>query len=534
MDPHRQKTVRRARVGLLLRTLLACGLLLVGACYPWTQAQSRSASDRPLPSLTATAVTTAVSPPFDLSPFEQAMTPAARGDVARYIAAARPTRYLIDVHFDPETRWLVGQARVVYTNNEPVSLRAVYFRLFPNLPDFGQAGVAMLTVDGQVVTPRPELKGTALRVVLPQTLRPSAHVTFELEFAVEVPATVGGNYGSFAFANDVLALAGFYPMIPVYDDEGWNLEIAPSYGDIVFSDTSLYLVNFTLPAGWQVAASGSTLAVNEHADGTATWTIASGLMRDFTLVASPLYEISEQRVGGGSSSSGDVVVRSYYKPDDAAGGRRVLAYAADALAYFGETFGPYPFAELDVAATPTLAAGIEYPGLIVIADRLYDETDGFLEWAVVHETAHQWWYSLVGNDQVDEPWLDEALSQYATLMYIEHTKGKAAAQAARATAFEEPYRRLQEAGRDQAVGQPVRAFRQEEYGPVVYSKGPLFFDALRTQIGETSWRTFLRNYLATYRYGIATPQGLLGVAQAVCRCDLYPLYRRWIVETTRN
>lgn len=455
------------------------------------------------------------------------MTPAARGDVARYVAAARPTRYLIDVHFDPETRWLTGQETVVYTNNESVPLRAVYFRLFPNLPDFGQAGVAMLTVDGQVVTPRPELKGTALRVALPRALRPGMQVTFEIEFAVEVPETLGGNYGSFAFADDVLALASFYPMIPVYDDEGWNLEIAPSYGDIVFSDTSLYLVNFTLPAGWQVAASGSTLAVNEHADGTATWTIASGLMRDFTLVASPLYEISEQRVG-------DVVVRSYYKPDDTAGGQRALAYAADALAYFGETFGPYPFAELDVAATPTLAAGIEYPGLIVIADRLYDEEDGFFEWAVVHETAHQWWYSLVGNDQVDEPWLDEALSQYATLMYIEHTKGKAAAQAARATAFEEPYRRLQEAGRDQAVGQPVRAFRQEEYGPVVYSKGPLFFDAVRAQIGEKQWQAFLRNYLATYRYGIATPQGLLATAEAACRCDLRPLYRRWITGTARN
>ncbi len=532
MDPHRQKTVacRRARVGSLAWTLLVCGVLLAGACYPWAQAQSGPTLDRPLPGSTVTAVamaTTVVSPPFDLRPFEQAMTPAARGDVARYVAAARPTRYLIDVRFDPETRWLTGQETVVYTNNEPVPLRAVYFRLFPNLPDFGQAGVAMLTVDGQVVTPQPELKGTALRVALPQTLRPGAQVTFELEFAVEAPATLGGNYGSFAFANDVLALAGFYPMIPVYNDEGWNLEIAPPYGDIVFSDTSLYLVNFTLPAGWQVAASGSTLAVNEHADGTATWTIASGLMRDFTLVASPLYEISEQRVG-------DVVVRSYYKPDDAAGGRRALAYAARALAYFGETFGPYPFAELDVAATPTLAAGIEYPGLIVIADRLYDEVDGFFEWAVVHETAHQWWYSLVGNDQVDEPWLDEALSQYATLMYIEHTKGNAAAQAARATAFEEPYHRLKEAGRDQAVGQPVRAFRQEEYGPVVYSKGPLFFDALRAQIGENSWRTFVRNYFATYRYGIATPQGLLDAAQAACLCDLRPLYRRWIAGTTRN
>jgi hypothetical protein len=32
----------------------------------------------------------------------------------------------------------------------------------------------------------------------------------------------------------------------------------------------------------------------------------------------------------------------------------------------------------------------------------------------VHETAHQWWYALVGNDEYRHPWMDEALAQYTT------------------------------------------------------------------------------------------------------------------------
>jgi hypothetical protein len=33
---------------------------------------------------------------------------------------------------------------------------------------------------------------------------------------------------------------------------------------------------------------------------------------------------------------------------------------------------------------------------------------------ISHEVAHQWWYGVVGNDQMLEPWLDEAFAQYSS------------------------------------------------------------------------------------------------------------------------
>lgn len=459
----------------------------------------------------------------DLRLFEYAMTPAARGDIAQVVAALHPTRYQMDLRFDPAAHTVAGREIVRYTNNEGVPLDAIYFRLFPNLPGLGWAAVSMLTVDGTPVTPRAELEGSALRVPLHPPLSPSSSVTLELDFTVQVPIELGSNYGAFAYVDGVLALAGFYPVIPVYDDEGWNVEIAPTYGDIIYTDTSLYLVRFTLPTGWQVAASGSALSVRDNGDGTTTWTFVTGPMRDFNLVASPDYMVSETRVRA-------TTVRSYYKPADSAGGQRALEYAARALEYFSEAFGPYPFAELDVAATPNTAAGIEYPGLIVIAQRLYEQMDGFFEWATAHETAHQWWYSLVGSDQVDEPWLDESLTQYATLMYVEKTKGPLAAMAARQLAFERPYRQLVEEGRDQPVGQPVRAFSEGDYGAVIYAKGPLFFDALRKTMGDQAFHAFLRAYFKAYRYRIATPEALLATAGEVCHCDVRPVYEEWILN----
>jgi len=36
-----------------------------------------------------------------------------------------------------------------------------------------------------------------------------------------------------------------------------------------------------------------------------------------------------------------------------------------------------------------------------------------------HEVSHQWFYSLVGNDQAKEPWLDEALATYHEVLFYQ-------------------------------------------------------------------------------------------------------------------
>ena len=89
------------------------------------------------------------------------------------------------------------------------------------------------------------------------------------------------------------------------------------------------------------------------------------------------------------------------------------------------------YGELDLVAIPTLALGIEYPGLIAMNRDLYDPAHDFgetpsavlLESTTAHEVGHQWFYNLVGNDQLDEPWLDEALTQYATWRYYADVYG---------------------------------------------------------------------------------------------------------------
>jgi aminopeptidase N len=432
------------------------------------------------------------------------------------------TRYQIQIEIDPDERALNGAQRVTYTNREDESLAEIVLRLLPNTPGYGGSMVVKtVSLDGSPVSPQLSLGDSALSVPLSQPLAPGQSVELRLTYEATVPGDGAAGYAQYSYLDGVLALPNAYPLIPVYDDEGWNVELAPGYGDATFSDVALYEVRTTLPSDLILATTGTTIRSVDHGDGTTTHTSVSGPVRDFNLTASARYKTARADADG-------VRVTSYYIGSDESG-RRALDDTVEALRIYERLIGPYPFGELDVMATPTSAGGIEYPGLIVVAAGLYDAQNDFFEWVIAHEVAHQWWYAMVGNDQLDEPWLDEALTQYTSLLYVEERYGLSAAQRMLERRFEGPYRRLSESEQEIAVGLPVEAYSEPLYGAIVYGKGPLFFQALRDQVGDETFVEILRAYYDRYRYQIAYPQDFLSVAEQVSGQDLDPLYAEWIL-----
>ena len=422
-------------------------------------------------------------------------------------------------------RRVAGEQEVHYTNTETEPLDEIYFRLFPNL--FGGAiTIDALTLNGEPVTGQLELEESALRLPLAQPLEPGASVVVGMTYRVEVPEVNEQNYGAFAFTADVLALAHAYPLIPAYDESGWNVEIPAPSGDVIYADSSFYLVELTMPEGTTMAASG-TVIEEQGADGRTTQTIVAGPVRDFYMAGSPAFvEVSEQR--------GETTLRSYALPGQEEVNAEVLRIGAETLELFNALYGPYPYTELELASTPNLALGIEYPGVVVMTERLYRE-DGFagnvprgalLESTVVHEVGHQWFYSTVGNDQLDAPWLDEALAQYVTYRYYE-TLGAQAAAGFEAS-LRDRWERVGEA--DIPIGLPVEEYNAQEYGAIVYGRGPLFFiDALEEEIGQDTVDDFLRAYYDQFYFGIATGEGMREVAERTCGCDLNALWDAWVL-----
>ena len=480
------------------------------------------------------AANTAAVRPAPASPPSPTSAPApASGLVARqvYDAALRPqvkdqihtegmTEYRLTVDLASDLSQLSGQEEISYTNREAAALDAIYLHLYPNLWSGGMT-VSDAQVAGRPVTLAYPTGDDAVGLPLDPPLQPGDSVALALRFAVPIPSGEGvGNYGEFALGGGVLALAHFYPTVAVRDAGGWRLETPAPHGDVVFHDASLYDVTLTGPANLTVVSTGALLGRTEGPDGAATWRLGGGPLRDFNIIASAAYRSANTQVG-------DVIVNSYFLPDDEAGGKQALDWAAEALVIYQKEFGAYPYRELDVAATATSALGIEYPGLVAIAGRLYGdpERQQYFESATAHEVAHQWWYNVVGNDQVNDPWLDEALAQYSTYLYYRDRYGAPGGQGY-IEAMRSRWARVDNA--EIPIGLPVAAYSELQYGAIVYGRGPLFLLALADRLGAEKMTELLRRYYAGETWKIATPSEFRALAEDVAGTSLEDLFVKWV------
>jgi hypothetical protein len=435
------------------------------------------------------------------------------------------TVYHIDLSIPEDLYILEGHQELLYTNREQVDLEELYFRLFVNTSG-GRATVSDVEVDGQAVEGEYAFERSAFRVPLPTPLAPGDEALVAMNFEIEVPREMGGNYGLFGYFDDVLVLDEFYPAVPVYDDEGWNVEAPPAAGDLTYFDASFYLVQVTAPADLVVVASGIEVG-REVQEGRQVLTLAAGPARDFYLAASNRYTMLSQQVG-------ETTVNSYAFPEYQEHASLVLQYAAAAMESFDQRFGVYPYVEFDVASTPMQALGIEYPGMVGLGLHLYDpqaEISGLpsqvlLPCTVAHEVAHQWFYNVVGNDQVDEPWMDEALVQYVTGLYYLDAGGEAAYSGWRDSWYER-WRRVEMA--EIPIGLPSGDYADaREYAAVVYGRGPIFMEVLAHEMGEQQFGEFLRDYYQSNKWSIGTGEGFRELAEEHCGCDLEALFETWV------
>ena len=412
-----------------------------------------------------------------------------------------------------------GQMQVRYTNQEDIALDEIYFHLYPGQLG-GSISISDVTVNGSVV--QPDMQETAMRLPLETALDPGQSAVIQMAFSTKVPVEESTKYNILAFMDDILALAHFYPMVAVYDDQGWHVEPSPANGDETFADMSHYLVQVTAPAEQVIVTSGVELDRSQSA-GTQTVTFAAGAVRDFYLAMSERYEVVSEKVG-------PVQINSYAPPELLRGANVALGVASHALSSYNERFGEYPYSELDIISTPTSAGGVEYPGIFAVALRIYDISSKspsgtpnivLLETTTAHEAAHQWFYNLVGSDQLNEPWLDEATAQYATWMYFIDRYGKV-----NATGEYRGFRSLWEESNfaEIPIGMPADAYSSIDYEAIIYGRGPIFLDELAQEMGQDTFDAFLLDYNQTYRWKIAGSEDFQLLAEQHCQCDLAALF----------
>ena len=473
-----------------------------------------SAIDLPAPSLFATAWD-------DRDFFEAGLID---GEAAVLEAMPEASIYHMDLAISPNLQSVAGRQEVRYTNQENVALDTVYFHLFPNLLG-GNIEVDAVTVNGQPVQASLEVGDSILAVPLADPLAPGEQVVIQMEYLIDVPTEGGSNYGVFAAVDDVLALAHFYPQIAVYDETGWNTALPPENADVTYADASFYLVKITAPADQVMVVSGVEID-RQTAGDEQVLTVGAGPVRDFYLASSARYVVFSRDVG-------QTTINSYGFPEFSERTEAALDWVEGAMLSLGNRLGDYPYTELDLAPTPNLALGVEYPGVFVVNSRLYDPDEMFgntpsgfyIESTVAHEVGHQWFYNTVGNDQLDQPWVDESLVQYVTYLYYLDTYGPAAAEQFRDSFFFR-WDRLERA--EIPIGMPAGNYEGTEYSAIVYGRGPLFFEALEEEMGADIFAAFLRDYYQQHKWGLASRDSMKALAEAHCNCDLSPIFADWV------
>lgn len=418
------------------------------------------------------------------------------------------SNYTLDLYLDTGNHYLSGNMIFDYINTEDIPIDTLYFHLYPNASEYEETpGYTLIntvkTADKQQSIDY-DFGYQLLNVSLPQFVQPNDSFSLWIEF--ETAITDNQSY-RLTYADDpikghVIALCNFYPILAVYDErDGWNLESLYCVGDPFYSDLANYYVNLTIHNEYKVASSGQ-LVSQAAKNSLIEYEYQLLKARDFAFAISPDYTINPRTYG-------NTKIYVYYVFYDFLNWTNAVEQTYYALELFTELYGPYPYPTISVAATHGSYGGMEWPGLVYIQIGY-----SYVESGIAHEIAHQWFYAVVGNDQIDEGFLDEGIVCFSHWYY-----------------FEERYNYYQVFSRDhiRRAAEKNNRTRYPEglvinrsindiinanldpmyYWEVAYHKAPSVYHLLRIYIGDENFFNALRRYYTQFSFQTATFNDLI-------------------------
>ena len=413
--------------------------------------------------------------------------------------------YTIDVIYDDETNRILCNETLDYINNTKTTLDKIYLHIYPNafceekLVPFEENEMDRAYPNGfneGYIDIKNVLQGgnkskykiigeknDILEIKLDKLLRQGEKINIDLKYNVKLPNCLG----RFGYGDNTVNVTNWFPIACVYDDNGWNLKSYEAVGDPFYSDTSNFNVKILAPSKYKLATTGN---IKEQKTDTEKnlYTIEGKMVRDFAFILSDKFVVSK-------TNYKNISINTYNLNEDMS--KEAVNVAKSSIDIFSKLFGDYPYDTYSVVASDFFIGGMEYPMLVMIDESLYNKENKFLlEYVIAHETAHQWWYSVIGNDEISEPWLDEALTEYSTVLYFEEKYGKETG--------DKLIKTMEVQTRNFKANDMFKATTDykdsSEYSLSVYTKGAVVFDKIRKEVGDEVFFNTLREYYSTYKF----------------------------------
>lgn len=367
-----------------------------------------------------------------------------------------------------------------------------------------------------------ELIGTdkdIIKVSLPKAITKNETIKIDFVYSLIMP-NIAHRYG---FGDETINLANFYPILAVFEENEWVLDGYHYNGDPFYSEMANYIVKIKANSKYTLASSGELINKTQE-ESNVIYNIRGLVIRDFAFVLSEKFEVISETIN-------NVTINYFYYDDDNAS--TSLKTAVDSVSTFTKLFGEYPYKTLNVVKCNFVHGGMEYPNLIYISDEV-TELENYIN-VIVHETAHQWWYGVVGNNEYKYPWLDEGLTEYSTVLfymnnpeYNVNTSELIKNSIANYVTFVDLYTSVLNSV-DTTMNRSLNDYNTEpEYVYITYVKGMLMFDTLKDTVGYNKFIKALQTYYNSNKYTNATPDDLYLAFKKSTGENLENFFASWI------
>ena len=335
-----------------------------------------------------------------------------------------------------------------------------------------------VTVDGVAVSAT--VSGQTILVPLGGILPVDATTRVRVRFSARLQDDTRGSHWLFTRTNGIADIYRWLPWVSrrVSFDR-------PNHGDPFVTPSSRDVrVTITTDRVLDLATTGEL--VSKSPNGRVKVYQATNV-RDFTVTAAPDFLTRDRVVG-------NTTIRVWYRSGTR--GAAWLDAAADAFKELEERLGPYGYPTFDVVQSAGGSA-MESPGVIWIPTGTGSSN---LRYLAAHETAHQWFYGIIGNDQAREPFTDEATSDFLARHILDINRGSRC-----------PTR---------PVDRSIYDYTGRCYYEIVYIQGGNILNDARELMGDDMFWTTLRAYVEANRHQLVTTKSLLTALDDATPADL--------------
>ncbi|MGK0313799.1 MAG: hypothetical protein ACI86M_000008 [Saprospiraceae bacterium] len=237
--------------------------------------------------------------------------------------------------------------------------------------------------------------------MLPKSLTPGESITLNTSYELKLPK----KFSRMGWKTYDDFLMYWYPTPAVYDQSGWHPMPYLSMGEF-YTEVADFKINFETSEENII----SSVPFSDRSNGA--YKFEGSDIIDFAIIKSKNKKVYKHNLNVQEGELELSVMTKYPKRDSS-----INEYVKQALAYFENTIGPFPYEALSIIDKgPTAISGMEYPGLITVSGP--DDEVSNLRFYVVHELLHQYFYSALAFNQRDYAWLDEGLTTYYQQRYF--------------------------------------------------------------------------------------------------------------------